>query len=150
MIMIGITLGAIRFITETITTEVEASAADLTASVAEIAPAAMKVTGPPTRTPSAAAGLKTALAQRPGLLKETITPLEDTLNPAVKAVRARAPSVGTTMADRQGAFRHAEVPASVAEQHVEAVAGVTNRGFVVFPVVCKIRKWRKVICGERS
>jgi hypothetical protein len=68
------------------------------------------------------------------------------LHPAVRAGSARAPSAATPRADRQGAIRHAEAPAPVAEQRVAvvaeqhvaagvglaaaAVAGVGNRSFV--------------------
>jgi len=130
MITIGTTPGAARFTTGTITTEVEkraanlaATTADLTATAAEIVPAAMKGTGPPVRTLAVSAGLKTVPPQRPGLLKETTTLLEDTLNLTVRAASARVPSATTTMAGRKGVFRHAEVPASVAEQRVVAAAG---------------------------
>src|SRR5882672_5673137 len=95
----GTTPRVARFITGTITTEVERRAANLAATTAELAatraeivPAAMKGTGPPVRTPAVTAGLKTAPPQRSGPLKETIMPLEDTLNPADKAVHARGPS----------------------------------------------------------
>jgi len=131
MITIGTTLGAIRFITTTIIIEAETHTADLAATGAEIVPAAMKGTGLPMRTLAAATGLKTVPARRPGLLKETIILLEDTLNPAVKAVRVRALSAATAMAERHGAIHHAEVPASAAER-VAAVAGIRNRGFVTF------------------
>ena len=107
-------------------------------------PAPMKGTGRQTATPADAAEIPTVPAQRPGLLKETTRLLEDTLNPAVRAVRARAPSAATTMAERQGAIHHAEVPASVAEQRVVvlaavvAAAGIGNRRIVMFLVACKI------------
>jgi hypothetical protein len=109
-------------------------AVELTATGVEIVPAAMKGTGLPMRTPRAAAGLKTVPPQRPGLLKETITLLEDTPNLAVRAASARAPSATTTMADRKGVFRHAEVPASAAEEARVAavVAGIDHRGFMRF------------------
>jgi hypothetical protein len=55
---------------------------------------------------------------------ETLRLLEDTLHRAVRAGSARAPSAATTMADRQGAFRHAEAPASAAE-HLVAVEDFT-------------------------
>jgi len=43
------------------------------------------------------------------------------------------------MAERQGAFRHAEVPASVAEQRVvAAVSRIGNRRIVMFLVACEI------------
>ena len=63
-----------------------------------------------------AAEFTTVPAQRPGLSTETTRLLEDTLNPAVRAASARAPSAATTRADRPGAIRHAEAPASVAER----------------------------------
>src|SRR6266478_2116637 len=145
MITRGTAPGATRFITATTTIEVEtraaeltATAADITATGAGIVPAAMKGTGRQMRTPAGAAELKTVPAQQPGLLKETITLLEDTLNPAVRAAFARAPSATTTMADRKGAFRHAEAPASAAEERVaavrvaEVVADTDNRSFVGF------------------
>jgi len=132
MITIGTTLGAIRFITTTTTIEAETRATDLAATGPELVPAAMKGTGPPMRTTAAATGLKTVPARRPGLLKETIMLLEDTLNPAVKAVRVRALSAATAMAERHGAIHHAEVPASAAAERVAAVAGIRNRGFVTF------------------
>jgi hypothetical protein len=132
MITKGTTLGATRFITATTTIEAEMRAVDLTATGAEIVPAAMKGTGFPMRTP-VAAGLKTIPPQRPGVLKETITLLEDTLNLAVRAASARVPSATTTMAGRKGVFRHAEVPASAAEEgRVAAVAGTDNRSLVKF------------------
>jgi hypothetical protein len=94
-------------------------------------------------------------AQRPILSVETTGLLEDTLNPTVRPGPARALLAATTMADRQGAFRHAEAPASVAEGRVVAaedlmvaVAGISNRGLAVFPVD-KFRNG-EVICGERS
>src|SRR5258708_13286386 len=117
MITIGTTLGAVRFITATTTIEAETRAAeltaiavDLTATGAEIVLAAMKGTGPPTRTPSVAAGLKTLPAQRPGLLKETITPLEDTLNPAGQTGPAPAPSTTSPKAGTKRNFPPAETP----------------------------------------
>jgi hypothetical protein len=146
MITIGTTPGATRFITGTTTIEAETRAAnlapttaDLAATRAEIVPAAMKGTGPPVRTPGVPAGLKTVPPQRPGLLKETTTLLEDTLNLAVRAASARVPSATTTMAGRKGVFRHAEVPASAAEEgRVAAVAGTNNRSFVRFVVLREI------------
>jgi hypothetical protein len=178
MITTGTTPVVGRFIAEMTTTEVEASVAelapaamkgtdpptrtpatavDLTATGAQIVLAAMKGTGrqagtpvnalelapastkgigPPMRMPAAAAGLKTVPAQRPGLLKETTKRLEDMLNPAVRAASARAPSATTTTADRRGAFRHAEAPASAGEEErvAEVVAGIDNRSFVGFPI----------------
>jgi hypothetical protein len=142
MITIGITPGVTRFITGTTTTELEKPAANLAvttadsvATSAEIVPAAMRGTGPLVRTPAVAAGLKTIPPQRPGLLKETTTVLEDTLNLAVRAASARVPSATMTMAGRKGVFRHAEVPASEEEGRVAAVAGINNRSFVRFLVL---------------
>ena len=109
MITIGTTPGAPPFTTGTTTIEAEMRAAN-----------------------------PTVPAQRPGPLKETITPLEDTLNAAVKAVLARAPSAATTTAERQGAIHRAEVPASVAEQRVVAVSRIGNRRIVMFLVASKI------------
>ena len=130
MITKGTTLGATRFITATTTIEAEMRAVELTATGVEIVPAAMKGTGLPIRTPGAAAGLKTVPPQRPGHLKETITLLEDTPNLAVRAASGRVPSATTTMAGRKGVFRHAEVPASAAEEARGAavVAGIDHRG----------------------
>jgi hypothetical protein len=142
----GTTLRAARFITGTTTTELEkraanlaATTADLAATRAEIVPAAMKGTGPPGRTRAVPAELKTVPPQRPGLLKETTTLLEDTLNLAVRAASARVPSATMTRAGRKGVFRHAEVPASAAEEgRVAAVAGIDNRSFVGFLVLREI------------
>jgi len=78
---------------------------------------------------------------------ETLRLPEDTLNPEGRAGSARAPSAATTMADKQGAFRHVGTPASAAEDLVvvegftavaaedlteAAVAGGDNRSFVMF------------------
>jgi hypothetical protein len=107
MITTGTTPGATRFITGTTTIEAE--------------------------TPASETANPTVPAQRPGLLKETIKQVEDTLNPAVRAVRARAPSAVTTTVERQGAIHHAEVPASAAEEgHAAAAAGIDSRSFVGF------------------
>ena len=67
-----------------------------------------------------AAEFTTVRAQPPGLSTETAGRLEDTLNPAVRAASARAPSAATTMAERPGAFPRAEAPASVEEARVAA------------------------------
>src|SRR5258708_34293992 len=98
MITIGTTLGAVRFITATTTIEAETRAAeltaiavDLTATGAEIVLAAMKGTGPPTRTPSVAAGAKTPPAQQAGPFEGKITLLRGTLRPAAKTGRPPAP-----------------------------------------------------------
>ena len=66
-------------------------------------------------------------AQRTGLSTETDRRREDTLHPAVRAAPARAPSATSRRVDRQRAIRHAEAPASVAEQRVAAVV-VEDRG----------------------
>ena len=160
----GTTPGATPFITGTTITEGEASAEELTAIAAEIVPALMKGTGrqmgtpaaaaeltaiaaelvfAPTKgigrqmgTPEGAAEITTAPAQRLRLSTETPRLLEAMQNPAVRAASARAPSATTTMADRKGAFRHAEAPASAAAEGrvAEAVADIDNRSFVRFLV----------------
>ena len=90
------------------------------------------------------AGLSTVQGLRPNLSRETGRRLEDTVNLAVRAVCARAPSATTTTAERAGATRHADSPAWVAEQRMVvaaeaermvAVAGIDNRSFVMFLVV---------------
>ena len=114
----GTTPGAPRFIIGTPSTEAEARAPEFT----------------------------TVPAQRPSLSAETPGRLGDMLNRAVRAASARAPSAAMAMVDRQGAFRHEEAPAWVAEQHapavaeqlVAAVAGIGNQSFVMFLVACKI------------
>jgi hypothetical protein len=118
--MAGTTPGAERFITGAMPTEQEARAAELMADAAE---------------------LTTVPAQRPGLSRETSRRLEAMLHPALRVASARVPSAATAMADRPRAIRHAERPASVAEQRaaavagrVVAVAGVINRSFVMFLV----------------
>ncbi len=78
-----------------------------------------------------AAEFTTVPAQRPGLSTGTPRRLEDTRNPAVRAASAQVPSAATIMADRPGAFRHAEARAWVVEQRVAAedftvVAGIGN------------------------
>ena len=69
----------------------EAAAGDLTARVAEVA----------TSVPA---------AESPGLSTETGRQLEATLHRAARAASVPAPTVVTTMADRQGAIPHAEAP----------------------------------------
>ena len=100
----GTTPGAPRFTTGTITTEEEARAADL-----QRAPT--QAPGLPAATSAEAAEFTTVPAERPGLSTETPRLLEDTLNPAVRAAFARAPSAATDRADRQEAIRRAEAPA---------------------------------------
>jgi len=118
-------------------TEQEAGAADLMARAVELTAAAAELVASPTQgtgpgTSARAAELTTVPAQPPGLSTETSRRLEDTLNPAVRAAHARAPSAATSMADRPGAFPHAEAPAWVAEERVAAlglvaaVAGVID------------------------
>ena len=112
------------------------------------------ITGAPsTGVEEGAAGFTTAPAQRPGLSTETGRRLEDMPNPAVRAASARVPSAATDKADRPGAFRHAEAPASlvagrvaaveehvaleervVAAEGVVAETGVVDRSFVMFLV----------------
>src|SRR5258706_7770414 len=99
MITIGTTLGAVRFITATTTIEAETRAAeltaiavDLTATGAEIVLAAMKGTGPPTRTPSVAAGAENTPPPRPRLFQGTKKPPQEKLKPPGKTVPARPPS----------------------------------------------------------
>lgn len=78
-------------------------------------------------------GLPTIPGLRPGLSRETGRRLEDSVNPAVRAVSARAPSAATTTAERPGAIRHAGAPAwaaagafTVAVGDFTAVAGVID------------------------
>src|SRR5258705_11658667 len=98
MITIGTTPGATRFTTGTTSIGEEASAAELTATVARIVPASTKGTGRPTGTQASGPDVSTGLAQRPDLSTETARPLEDMRNPAVKAASARAPSAAMTTA----------------------------------------------------
>ena len=79
----------------------------------------------------------TVPAQRTGLSTGTGGLREGMGNPAARAEPALAPSAATTMADRRGAFRHVEAPASVAAEDlavvaVVAAAGITNRKFLGF------------------
>jgi hypothetical protein len=68
---------------------------------------------------------------------ETTGLLEDTLHLVVKVASAQGPSAATIMAVRRGAFRRAEVPASVAEGRVAAeepaaaVADLGNQKFLI-------------------
>lgn len=135
MIMIGTTLGATRFITATTTIEAETCAAELTATGAVIVPATTKGIGLQAGTPASVAENPTVPVQQPGLLKETKRLLGDTLNPAVRAVCARAPSAATTMAVRHRAIHHAEAPASAAVDLTAALAAITNRGIFMFVIV---------------
>jgi hypothetical protein len=129
----GTTRGAIRFTTEAITIEEEASVVLHPSYVAEDLAAALLFT--------------TARVEPPSPSMEIPGPPEDMLNPTVRAASARVPSAATTMADRKEAFRHVEAPASVAaadftaveaEGLTAAVAGIGNRIFVMFLVDCEI------------
>src|SRR5208337_4777953 len=88
--MPGTIPGAGRFITGAMPIEQEAGAAELTAAAAELVPVSMQGTGPGTW--AHVAKLTTVPAPPPGLSKETGRRLEATLNPAVRAASARAPS----------------------------------------------------------
>jgi hypothetical protein len=70
---------------------------------------------------TAAAAKSTIPAQQPGLSMEIPGPREDTLNLVGRAASARAPSAGTTMADKKEAFHNAAAPASVAAEGFRAV-----------------------------
>src|SRR6266403_3654464 len=139
MITTGTTPGAPPFITGTTTIEGETRAVKLTATAARVVPATTRRVGHAARTPASEAANPTVPEQRPGPLKETTKQVEDTLNLGVRAVRARGPSATTSMAGRKGVFRHAEVPASAAEEgRVAAVAGIDNRSFVRLLVLREI------------
>src|SRR5580704_14335733 len=88
----GTTPGVPRFTTGTIFTEAETYTAGLTAPAADFVLAPKPGAGLPTGTSAALAGITTVPAQRTGLSMETPELPEDTLNPAVKAAPARAPS----------------------------------------------------------
>jgi len=92
-------------------------------------------------TSAGAAECTTVRAERRGPSTAIAELLEDTLNPAVRAARARGLSAATTMADRHGAIRHAEVRVSVAAEHLAAVvaaAGVTSRRIFISRVDLEI------------
>lgn len=79
----------------------------------------------------------TTRAQRPGLSTETGKRLEDMLHPAVRAASGPAPSAATTMADRPGAFLHAEAPVwgrGPEEEEALVAAAVVEAGMVVVDV----------------
>jgi hypothetical protein len=157
--------------TETTITEVKAHAADSMVSAGELTCATVELTGIAAELLTAAtlrAGLRAGTsanmakitnvpAQPPDPSTETARRLVGTLNPAVRAASARTPWAATTMADRKGAIRHAEAPASVAAEdftvaEVEALmAGAAggDRNFAMFPVGREIEKWREAICAER-
>jgi hypothetical protein len=140
--MAGITRAATRFITGAMFTGKEAREAVSTATAAELAAAPTRGMAVDSTVVELTTGLTIVLAQAPGLSTETSKRREDTLNPAVRAESARAPSVATIMADRPKAFRHAEAPAWVAERALveevaaavapTVVAGITDRGFIMF------------------
>lgn len=120
----GTTPGAIHFITGAASTGgVPGEAESTVATGVEFAPAPTQGTDLSAGTSVGMAELTTAPAQRLGLSMEIARLREDTLNHAVRAACARAPSAATTMAARPEAFRHEEAPASVAEADV-AVVGV--------------------------
>ena len=89
---------------------------------------------------------------------------EDTLNPAVRAASARAPSAATggrtdqelfVTRKRQLRWRSACGGGGGSRRRwrrsiAAVVAGIGNRSFVMFLVASKIWKWREAICGERS
>jgi hypothetical protein len=130
----GTTPGATRFITGAASTEAEGRAVELTTVAAS------------TEVERRAAELTTVPAQRPERSMETGRRREDTLHPAVRAASAQAPSAASKRAGRQRAIRHAEAPASVAEDRVAegdftaeeeegaGAVGVGNRSFVRFQV----------------
>ena len=80
-----------------------------------------------------AAEFTTIPAQLPGLSTETGRRLADTLHLAVRAASARAHSAATVMADKPGAFLHAEGPASAAADRTavaRVAAEVTAAGVI--------------------
>ena len=107
----GTTPRAGHFITATTTTEVEARTEAEARTELEAH----------TEVEVWAAEFITILGHRPDLSRETGRLLEDTRNRAVRAASAQALSVATTMAERAEAIRHAEAPASVAEEAFMAV-----------------------------
>src|ERR1700739_717841 len=155
MITIGTTPGATRFITATATIEAEKRAAELTAAAARIVPAATRV-GRPARTPASEAVNPIVPGQRPGLLKETIAPLADMLNLAVRAASARAPSAVTTMAERHGPIPRAAAPAWAAEREAAedfraaVVVGTTKQSFAAVPRSWQNQHGRNDLCSGRS
>ena len=142
---IGITIS--QFITTTGTTP-EATVSTTGAisteegRAAEFTPTAVELEAEATS--AGVAAFTTVRAQRPDPSTETPGLLEDMLNPAARAVSVRAPSADTTMADKQGAIRRAEAPASVEERPVAAdlaaaaadlaAAGAGNQNFAMFLV----------------
>jgi hypothetical protein len=144
MITIGTTRGAPHFTTGTITTEEEATAAelaatavDLLASVAVLAPVQMQGIGRSMGTPVGAVESLTVLALRLTHSVATTRLLEDTPNPAVNPGLTPAPSAATTMADKPGPIRHAAaqawaaVDSRVAADLAAAVADTGSQTSVV-------------------
>jgi len=68
--------------------------------------------------------------------------LEDMRTRGQSSVRS-VPLAATDTVDRPGAFRHAEAPASLAEERVAAEASVVDRSFVL--LTCSIRSVRGVL-----
>jgi hypothetical protein len=139
--------------------ELTCTTVELTGTAAEPFPAATLRARLRAGTSANMAKITTVPAHPPDLSTETPRRLVDTLNPVVRAASARTPWAATTMADRKGAIRHAEMPASVAaedftaaalEALTVAVADGGDRNFAMFPVDREIEKWREAICAERS
>jgi len=148
----GTTHGATRFTTATPTTGEEHSAADLVAA----AQALMRVTGRAMVMSAGAAENSIDPANLPGPSTEALLRLEVMLNPAVRLAPARELSVGTSMADRQGAIRHEGASAwvvaegrEVAEDLAVAVATGDPRGNQLRKAH-EILNWREYTCGEQS
>ncbi len=124
----GITQGAGRFATGVLIIVAGAHAGDLTLATQGI--------GHPTR---GTEEFITIPGNRLILSAETLALLEDMPRRAVRVGRIRAPSVVTTMAERQGAFLRAEAPAlAVEEASTAAVAGIDKWEFVRFVAGHKI------------
>ena len=158
-----------RFITTTGTTRIaerfttgtrtigEADAPDITVVAADPVATISPGTGLPTL---AAAVFTTVRAEPVGPLKETTAPLEATRNHVARRALAPVASAITTMAVRQGAIPHAEVPASVARvvvaavEHLAAVvagaaAGIINgRKFFFNGYSAKFSEWRKPYAAD--
>jgi hypothetical protein len=78
--------------------------------------------GLPAGTAAACAAFTTAPKERRSLSAAIAGPLAAMPNLAVRAVFAPEPSAATAMAERNGAFRRAEAPASVAAEVAFTVA----------------------------
>jgi len=100
-----------------------------------------------------------------GLSMETGRRHEDTPHLAGRAASVPARSAAISMADRPGAFHHAEaavwVAAHVAGASAEAdtvaeaaamvAAGIGNRSVITFSIsLCELEMEREAICGERT